>query len=215
MNMRKMLWSAIAVLALHAGARAQEFVPATGEERQVMLEKIGEASRQMRSLACDFEQVKELSILDEQMVSRGWMRYRQDNRLRWEYVSPYRYTLVLNDQKMLVETEKSRNVVDVKSNKLFQEIVKIMMNSINGRGLTDVRSFSAAYYQREKEWKVALVPVQREMRRMFSVIELIFNVENFTVERVRMEEPNGDTTLITLSGKEFNGNLGDEIFVVD
>jgi outer membrane lipoprotein carrier protein len=203
------------LLLVHAGSRAQSPVPATGDEQRFMLEKIEEASRKMTSLTCDFVQEKELSILDERMVSTGRMYYRQDNRLRWEYLSPYLYTFILNDKRILMQTGMSRNVVDVKSSKLFQEIVKIMMNSVNGRGLTDVKSFTAAFYRAGAAWKVSLVPVQRETRKVFSAIELTFNATDYTVDEVKMDEPNGDATLIRLSNKRFNEPLDDETFAID
>jgi outer membrane lipoprotein-sorting protein len=203
------------LLLLPAAAAGQATVPATGEERQVMLEKITAAARGMTSLACRFTQVKELSMLEERMVSRGEMFYRQDNCLRWEYLSPYLYTFVLNETRVLVQGEQGRNVVDVQSSRLFREIVKIMMSSVNGRGLEDTRAFTATCYRDAGAWRVTLVPVQRETRRVFSVIELTFNVEDYSVDRVRMEEPNGDTTVIELSGKRFNTTLDDALFTID
>lgn len=212
---RKYFFLPFLLLLAHAGGRAQPLVPATGDERRVMLEKIEESSRAMTSLACDFVQEKDLSILDERLVSTGRMYYRRDNRLRWEYLAPYLYTFVLNDEKILMQTGMSREVVDVKSSKLFREIVKIMMSSVNGRGLTDAKSFTVAFYRAGAAWKVVLVPVQRETRKVFSAIELTFNTADYTVDEVRMDEPNGDATLVKLSNKRFNAALDDETFAID
>jgi outer membrane lipoprotein-sorting protein len=200
---------------LPAGAGAQAFLPVADGEERVVRERIAEASREMVSLTCDFKQTKELSILDEKMLSVGRLYYRQANRLRWEYLSPYRYTFILNDKKILMEAETSRNVIDVQSSNLFQEIVRIMMSSINGDGLADIRSFTAAYYRGEGAWRVTLVPVRREIKKIFSLIELTFNTNDYTVDSVRMEEPNGDATFIELSAKQFNTGLADEVFTID
>jgi outer membrane lipoprotein carrier protein len=195
---------------------AQNFVPATKEQQQLMLDKISASSAKMESLVCDFEQVKELSILNEKMVSKGKMYYRNDNCLRWEYASPYIYTFVLNDKKIMMQAENSRkNVIDVKSSRFFQEIVKIMMNGINGNGLKDVKSFSINYFWSEEQWRVNLVPLQKEMKKMFSSIRLTFNVKDYSVDKVEMEEQNGDMTTIRLSGKQFNKKIADEKFKVD
>jgi outer membrane lipoprotein carrier protein len=198
-----------------ANLQAQQPVPATKEEQQFMLESIEASSAKMKTLVCDFEQTKELSLLNEKMISKGKMLYRQDRYLRWEYLSPYVYTFVLNDKKILMQTGNSRNVVDVKSNKLFQEAVKIMMSSVNGKGLMDTKNFSAAYYRGERAWKIILVPLQKEMKKIFSLIELTLNVADYTVDQVKMEEPNGDSTLIRLWNKQFNLHIDDEKFAVD
>jgi outer membrane lipoprotein-sorting protein len=214
MNIRSFFLFAVPFI-IGINLRAQSLVPATAEQQQFMLEKIEASSIKMKSLVCDFEQTKELSILNEIIVSKGKMYYRQEHYLRWEYVSPYHYTFIVNDQKILMQTGNSRNVVDAKSGKLFQEIIKVMMNSINGNGLTDVKSFKAEYYWSEKEWKITLTPLQKEVKKMFSVIELTFNPRDYTLDRMKMDEPNGDTTLIRLSGKQFNQEIEDEKFAVD
>jgi outer membrane lipoprotein carrier protein len=212
---KKYLLGLIAVLISGVTLQAQQSVPATKEEQQLLLEKIEASAAGMHTLICDFEQIKELSLLDEKMISKGKMFYRQDCCLRWEYLSPYNYTFVLNGKKVLMQTETSRNVVDVNASKLFQEVGKIMMSSINGKGLRDAKSFNATCYREAEEWKIVLLPLQKEMKKMFSLIELTLHVNDYTVNRIKMEEPNGDTTLIRLWNKQINAEIDDEIFAVE
>ncbi|MDR1406505.1 MAG: outer membrane lipoprotein carrier protein LolA [Tannerella sp.] len=189
--------------------------PATPEQQKMMLEKIMAASDRMESLICNFEQTKELSLLSEIIVSKGKMYYRKNNRLRWEYLSPYKYTFILNDRKILMQTENSRSVVDVKSSQLFQEIVRIMINGVSGSGLTDLKNFTNSYYWSEKTWEVVLEPVKKEMKQMFARIKLTFNIDDFTVDRVEMEERNGDKTNIRLTDKKRNDDIEDTQFHID
>ncbi|MDR2449732.1 MAG: outer membrane lipoprotein carrier protein LolA [Prevotellaceae bacterium] len=214
MKKKNLSWLLV-VLISGINLQAQQLVPVTKEEQRYMLEKIEASSAKMNTLVCDFEQTKALSLLDEKMISKGKMFYRQDRCLRWEYLSPYTYTFILNDKKILMQTGKSRNVVDVKSNKLFQEAVKIMMGSVNGKGLMDTKNFRATYYWGEKAWTIILIPLQKEMKQIFSLIELTLDVEDYTVDKIKMEEPNGDATLIRLWNKQFNLKIDDEKFAVD
>jgi outer membrane lipoprotein-sorting protein len=209
-----MLWVLGWLVCISLNIQAQNIRPVSQEEQQEMTAQIESASQKMTTLICDFEQVKTLSILNEQMVSTGKMYYRNDHCLRWEYRSPYQYTFLLNKNTILMQTENSRNILDVKASRFFQEIVKIMMNSIHGGGLTDLKSFDARYYKQEKEtlWEVHLFPVQKDMKQMFSTIRLIFNAKNYTVEQVEMNERSGDTTLIRLSGKQINVPIEDDTF---
>ncbi|MDR1602779.1 MAG: outer membrane lipoprotein carrier protein LolA [Tannerella sp.] len=197
-------------LAIHA-----QMPPATAEQQKMMLEKIMAASEKMESLICDFEQTKELSVLSEQIISKGKMYYRKNGRLRWEYLSPYSYTFILNDKKILLQTETGKNVIDIKSNRFFQEIVKIMINGVDGSGLTDFKNFTNSYYWSDKKWEVILSPVKKEMKQIFSSIKLTFNVNDFTVESVVMEERNGDKTNIRLTDKKLNGKVEDRQFNID
>ena len=215
MTINKILFF-VAISFLSLNLTAQQLAPATSEQKQLMLEKISEASTKMESLICNFEQVKELSILEEKMLSKGKMYYRNDNCLRWEYITPYIYTFVLNDKTVMMQAENNaKNVIDVKSSRFFQEIIKIMMSGINGNGLTDEKNFSVDYFWSETQWKVHLIPLQKEMKKMFSTIKLTFNVSDYSVDKVEMEEQNGDTTTISLSGKQFNKKIENEKFVID
>jgi outer membrane lipoprotein-sorting protein len=207
------VWILCASVSLNI--HAQEIVPASRAEQQEMMEKIGIASQKMTNLICNFEQVKDLSILNDKMISKGKMYYRNDNCLRWEYLSPYQYTFVLNDKKILMQAGDSRNVIDLKSSKFFQEIVKIMMNGINGSGLTDLKSFEARYYKKGTEWEVHLLPLQKDMKQMFSTIKLTFNTKDYTVDQVEMNERNGDATVIRLFDKQFNNKIEDDTFHID
>ena len=205
----------ILTFVFSATLTAQELKPVTGEQQKAMTERITEASAKMKSLSCDFEQVKELSILDEKMISKGKMNYRQESRLRWEYLEPYTYLFVLNDKKLLMQAETTRNVMDVKSSKMFQEIVKIMMNSINGKGLTEIESFDNKYFTQGNKWVVELIPTQKEIKRIFSSITLTFNINDYTIDNVKLFEQNGDNTIITLLNKQFNKEIGDSVFHID
>jgi outer membrane lipoprotein-sorting protein len=116
---------------------------------------------------------------------------------------------------MMQAENSQKNVIDVKSSKFFQEIIKIMMNGINGNGLKDIKSFTVSYYWSANQWRVQLIPLQKEMKKMFSTIKLTFNVKDYSVDKVEMEEQNGDTTTILLSGKQFNKTIENAKFIVN
>jgi outer membrane lipoprotein-sorting protein len=59
-------------------------------------EKINRISKETASLESDFVQVKTLSMLSEKITSKGHFCFKKDNLLRWEYVSPYTYIIVIN-----------------------------------------------------------------------------------------------------------------------
>jgi outer membrane lipoprotein-sorting protein len=198
-------------------AQAQQVKQVKPDEEREVEAQIEKASRNMTSLVCRFEQVKTLSVLNEEMVSQGRLYYRNDRRLRWEYLSPYAYTFVLNGQTVLMQAENSRNVVDVKASGFFREIVRIMMNGISGSGLTDGKSFDVRYCKSPREglWEAQLVPRQKDMKQLFASIILTFNAEDYTVEQVLMNERSGDATRIRLYGKQLNAPIEDDTFHID
>ena len=47
-------------------------------EQQAMIAQINEAASSVKTMQCDFEQTKFMSLLDDKMVSKGVMRFKQE-----------------------------------------------------------------------------------------------------------------------------------------
>ena len=89
---------------------AQTLKKATEAEAKVMVAEINKTAASIRTLACNFTQVKTLSFLNDKMTSQGRMCYDASGKLRWEYTSPYTYTFILNGQFRFKKSTRSRNI---------------------------------------------------------------------------------------------------------
>lgn len=187
--------------------------PVSETEQKQMVAQMEKAVANMKTLQCDFRQVKHLSLLDNDMTSQGRMYFKGGDRLRWEYTSPYKYCFVLNNDKVMMRGANEKvNVIDVRSSRLFQEITRIMMNSITGQSLSSKADFSVTMYRKGTEWEARLVPQKKEMKRMFSLITLHIDVKTKMVVCVEMKEATGDTTVIYLENARQNIGISDNIF---
>lgn len=190
------------------------FLASAQNEKQI-IEKINKASSEMKSLECDFVQTKYLTILDDKMVSQGKMYYQQPNMLRWEYTTPYKYTFILNSDKVVLKNSNRTDVIDVNQNKVFKEIARLMMNSILGKSLSDEKSFVTSIAETQTEWVATLVPVKKDMKQMWTKIVLHFDRTKNAVVKVEMHENSGDYTVIDLKNIKMNKSLGADTFSVE
>ena len=130
-------------LCLLAGlnvVRGQDHPQAPSQEE--IIAAINRSASMLRSLQCDFVQTKELSLLQDRMVSRGVMYYRQEGgKLHWEYQTPYHYTFILNGNRVMVRSGERTDVIETSGNRMFREIARIMMNSLTGKCLSDTSDF--------------------------------------------------------------------------
>ncbi len=179
-----------------------------------IVQKISRATAAMKTMQCDFTQTKHLKMLNEEMVSSGKMYYRQANQLRWEYVKPYSYIFVLNNDKVYIKNQKRQDVIDVNQNKLFKEITRIMMNSVVGNYLTDQKSFQTHITTKGDEWIATLTPKRRDMKQMFQQIVLHFSQRHSAVTLVDIIEKNGDKTVITLKNIIMNETISTHLFTL-
>ena len=133
------------VMLLSVVLSAQTLKKATEAEAKVMVAEINKTAASIRTLACNFTQVKTLSFLNDKMTSQGRMCYDASGKLRWEYTSPYTYTFILNGQQVHIQSGKNRQTIDIRQSRLFQGIAQVMMNSVTGRNLTSNKDFACTF----------------------------------------------------------------------
>lgn len=187
----------------------------SAQNQQAIVEKINKACSEMKTMECDFVQTKYLKMLNDQMVSKGKMSYQQPSALRWEYTTPYTYTFVLNDNKILLKNDRRKDVIDVNQNKMFKEIARIMMNSIVGKCLTDDKAFKTTIEETSAEWVATLLPQKKDMKQMWTKLILHFDRAKNAVVKVEMYEKTGDHTVIDLKNTKTNHPIDKKVFSVD
>ena len=192
------------------------FSVAQAQDSEVQIrQKIAAAAQAMTSLQCDFVQTKQLKMLNDKMVSEGRMYYSQKDKLRWEYVKPYQYIFVLNGDRVLLKNKERSDVIDVRQNKIFREIARIMMSSVVGDCLSDDRTFKTSISTTGGQWVATLLPQRKDMKQMFQKIILHFDQRQATVSRVELVEKNGDQTTIDLKNIRKNETIAPRTFAVE
>ena len=205
--MKRLLILLFIFVSVHLSLTAQQ------SEAQIR-QAITQAASAMKTMQCDFTQTKHLKMLNDKMTSKGRMYYQQTNRLRWEYTSPYSYTFILNDDKVLLKNAQRNDVIDVNKNKLFREIARIMMNSVVGTSLTDDKSFKSTIATNGSEWTASLLPQRKDLKQLFQKIILHFSKKNAMVKQVELIERNGDKTVIELNNIRTNEKISADMFTI-
>lgn len=199
---------------LLAGTLVSVASPLTPQQKQKIVAAIGNSVSGLKSMTCTFVQTKNMSMLNDRMVSYGTMYYSQPDRLRWEYTRPYSYLFIFNGAKVYVGNNSKKNVIDVASNKLFREIAGIMMSTVTGKALTDAEAFYMDVEETQTSWRVTLVPKKKELKRMFRKVVLVFSRADTAIAGVEIYEMNGDKTEIRMSDVTKNIAIDEAVFSV-
>lgn len=181
------------------------------KQREVIA-KIDKSVAAMHTMQCQFRQSKTMKIMKRSITSNGVMYFEKPNKLRWQYVSPYSYTLIFNGNKAYMKSAKSTTTVDVNKNKMFKQIIDVVVNCVTGGNLSNNEYFKVAVCQSGKSFYANLTPQKKEMKQVYSLITLYFNTSLTMVNKVVMKEKNGDTTTIDLSEIKTNVNVDDKVF---
>lgn len=195
-------------------AQDASFKPIAKAELSAIIEKIEKASASLTSIQCSFTQKKNIAVLSETVTSKGTLLYKKENKLCWEYVSPYYYLFALNGDKVSIKNDKSTKQFDTKSNALFKEISVLLVNSISGVGFIDPKKFDAVFFENLTTVQVRLTPKNKAMKSMLSTIALHFEKTNYMVRTIEMIEPMGDATTIVFNDIKLNQPISDEKFIV-
>ena len=200
----------VSVLSLQAWSQTK----LTAEQQKQFIEKIDKAAQTMTSMQCDFSQTKSMKLLSKEMQSKGIMYFKQPDKLRWQYTSPYDYTFIMNGDKVTMKSAKSTQNINVQGNKMFHQITKIILNSITGSGLKSATDFQVEIYKTDNSYFAKLYPKKKELKQIYSVIEIYFNQSLTMVNGVKMMEKTGDVTSVKLQNVKYNQSINESTFAV-
>jgi outer membrane lipoprotein-sorting protein len=206
---------AILLLLTLIGAHGQaQQKPMDAASIALLKSKSAAVARQTQTLSSDFTQVKEMSMLREKIVSGGKFYFKKEKQLRWEYTRPYSYVIVIRDDRITVKDEDKTNSFSIQSSKVFRELNRVILGSIQGTLLSDEKNFAATFTAVPEAWIARLKSLTPGLRESVSEIVIWFDRNDYSVTRLDMIEPGGDKTRITFNGRKLNEPIPDEKFIL-
>ena len=188
------------VLLVAAGIWA---VPLSNNQTEdEMIESIVKACSDMSSMKCEISQTRHIPLMDEPQRSSGTMIYIRPSRFCLNYTDPFEWKLKVDGDNVLMGTESA----DGEAGRLFKGISSMILGCMSGEMLKDKRSFRVTVTDEGGEWKALLVPVRRDMKKMFNRIELGFDPGTRLLKRLLMEDAGGGSTVILISNVRLNGD---------
>ncbi len=176
-------------------------------------QQFAKVSQQTQSLQSDFVQEKNLSMLSDKIVSKGKFWFKRENKVRMEYQQPSYYLLVMNGKDIKTKDTQKENRVSAKSNKLFEQINKIMIDCVQGNVL-DNEAFQAQVMENAQYYQLVLKPVNKALAAFFKTIHLLVSKQDYAVVKITMHEITGDDTAISFVNKQVNVNIPDAVFSI-
>jgi outer membrane lipoprotein-sorting protein len=189
-----------------------QYKDATTRQRDEIVSKITRVAGEMNTMRGDFVQVRELSFMDDKVVSEGRVAFKKMNRIRWEYTKPFKYVFSMDGQHVRITSGDKTDKAPVRSNKLFGEIGKVMAGGVSGKGLVDSPDFDARFMEGLDDYKIVLTPKKKELKELFASVLLFIGKEDCRIRSVELVEKSGDRTVITLKNVQVNVAVEDSLF---
>lgn len=206
--------SIIIIVCLFSGmiyAQNSKEVAVTGSQLTQLTQAISKAHQQVKTLSANFTQEKSSTLFTEKVIQKGVFCYQSPKQLRWEYKSPKALTLLFDDTKVTILTDKG--AVN-NPNKMLNELGKMIINTINGTNMSDNSNFDISYAKNTQDgnYIAILKPINKKIKANYSSIRVILNGKNYLAVNVILNESNGDVTTITFSNMKINTTLPEGIF---
>lgn len=187
-------------------AQNSKEVIVTGSQLTQLTQAISKAHQQVQTLSANFTQEKSSTLFTEKVIQKGVFCYQSPKQLRWEYKSPKALTLLFDDTKVTILTDKG--AVN-NPNKMLNELGKMIINTINGTNMSDNSNFDISYTKNTQDgnYIAILKPINKKIKANYNSIKVVLNGKDYLAEKVILNESNGDVTTITFSNKKINQTL--------
>jgi outer membrane lipoprotein-sorting protein len=166
--------------------------------------KLSEMVESVRTISSDFVQEKNLVVLSEKIISKGQFYFKKENNIRWEYTDPYKYLIIISNDKLYTRDEKNQKQFDIQSNQMFREINRFITGCIQGDILKNDKDYSIEYFENNDYYFVKLIPRAEKMRQMLNEIDIWFDKRDLTISGLKMVESGEDYTKIDFINKRLN-----------
>lgn len=206
LNISLFLLSATALMAQPAGFSSVK-------DPKAFQDNFTRASNQIQTIRSDFKQEKNLSMLEEKIVSNGQFFFKKDRKVRLEYTSPFQYLMIINGDNVLVRDEKKTNRMSARSNKMFRQINEIIVDCLSGRVMGSA-NYSVQAYENKIQYALVLTPASKTLREFFKDIRVFVDKNDYTVGKVEMNELSGDNTVMYFTHPVLNQPIAEGVFEV-
>ncbi len=186
----------------------KELKEAVGREKVLQYQaEISQNAKKINTIKSNFRQIKHLSFLSDKVETGGVFLLKKDNGtnlVKWEYVTPFSYRIVLDGKSVFMKDGDKVTRFDMSSNSVFEELNEIMIGSLNGTILSENEKFSFDITEKGKKLFVNMIPVNSGMKEYFKEIKMVINRNDHTVVKLEMIETGGDSTEIFFNDRKIN-----------
>ena len=207
--MNKFLVFVLFLIGMGINAQTTDYKPVNNREE--VEKKLLAASGKLKTITCDFVQKKHLEYLSAVIESNGQFWFEKPGRLRWEYMDPFKYIVLIDNGLFAVVDEEKTSHFDLKKNAAFRELNDIISSSVDGT-LIESDKFNVDILENKDYYLVQLDPRNEQMKDILNMIELYFSKIDLNVEKTRMIETAEDYTEIVFKNRQYNVPVGDEVF---
>ena len=187
----------LATLALFIGFGASAQSLQEEFERELKAKNEG-----ITSIKADMTQTREVAVLADIVTKEGEFRFSLPNDILLSFDDGDYIKLSAE----WFEMKSGANITkrSTSANPMLKQVSAILSASMKGNMEGISKGFTPTLTKSEKEWRVVLRPERGKGAIKIAEVELLFDRNDMSINRLKMVEKSGDYTMYTFTNKQFN-----------
>ena len=172
---------------LLSGLTARAGLPASFKER------LAEASRENRTIQCDFTQRKQVRRMKNEIELKGRFYYDNSLAMALDYTVPEGDKVIIRNDRIILKTAGQ-----------LQQVALMIRASMTGDLSQFGQGWQIGYTEKEGVGEVKMVPESKRARKYIDSITLCFDLRDMTLDRMELCETEGGHSVYEFRNKRFN-----------
>lgn len=174
----------------------QKWSEIKGDEATSVASSIMTEVKKVKKMDRRFVQTKHSKMVSEPVAMDGRMHYESPDVMNWEYEHPYSFAIEIKGDAVAMKRDGQVQQMGKKQQMGLKSMMKMIVGMSSGTSLFDDRNFDWKLYGNNKSYKVEMVPKNKNVKRMFDKVELIFDKSKKRISGLELQESDGSVTTI-------------------
>ena len=174
---------------------------AANDETDGFLREIRNNSAQVHSFSSEFVQERRLALFAEPVIFHGKLTVVRPDRLRWEFTAPVASALIFNGKiGMRCQDKVPPAHFDLGSDPIMRTVAEQLWLWLGG----DYSRLGDKYGMESRGTSLIITPKDQATMEYMRAVTITFSGDSKQPEKVLIDEPGGDSTLISFKAYSIN-----------
>ncbi|MGB1307263.1 MAG: outer membrane lipoprotein carrier protein LolA [Oceanihabitans sp.] len=179
-------------------------------EAATLKSKVKALANTTQTITSSFVQYKHLDFLENDIETSGNLAFKSPDVVKWEYVKPFKYSVLFKNEKLYINDEGKKSDVNVGKSKMFKQLNHLIIGSIKG-DLFNADEFNMEFFKEGENNIVYFSPKDKKLAKFIQTFHITFNTKGDVI-MVKMIEPSQDYTKIVFLNKVLNQPINETVF---
>jgi len=192
----------------------QSAVSKQGTELNTVVDKVQKKYESINDFHADFVQEAEVRALKKTQKAFGEVWFKKPGKMRWNYYSPTKDTIVSNGKTLWYYSEQENQVLESTLAELSGDTTSTTLLSGLGKikELFDVKFVNDKGLSIKDGYLLELIPKDIDEDEIKNKVIINVNKSSSLVDTIYLFDPFGNQTKISLLKTEINKKISDNIF---